>query len=37
MVVHFSVDGHVVNRGKTLEKVDCGGGWGESKDDGDDE
>ena len=37
MVVHFSVDGHVVDRVKTLVKVNCGGGWGGSNDDGDDE
>ena len=37
MVVRFSVDGHVVDRDKTLVKVDCGGGWGKSKDDSNDE
>jgi hypothetical protein len=37
VVVHFSVDGHVVDRGKTLVKVNCGEGWSESNNDGDDE
>jgi len=32
MVVRFSVNGRVVNRGKTLVKVSCGGGCGESND-----
>ena len=29
MVVRFSVDGHIVDRGKTLVKVNCGGGYGD--------
>jgi hypothetical protein len=37
VVIRFPVDGHFVDRVKTLEKVNCGGGWGESNDDGDDE
>jgi hypothetical protein len=33
----FFRDGHVVDRVKTLVKVNCGGGWGESNNEGDDE
>jgi hypothetical protein len=36
VVIRFPVDGHFVDRVKTLEKVNSGG-WGESNDDGDDE
>lgn len=38
VVVHFSCEGCVVvDRDETLLEVNCGGGWGESNDDGDGE
>ena len=35
--VRFSADGCIVDRVKTFVEVDCEGGWGESKNGGDDE
>ena len=36
MVICFSVDGHIIDGGKTLVEVNGGGDWGESTNDGGD-